>query len=299
MKKFISTMLTVIMVLLLCIGCSNTKAQNTATTESTATESTTTKTTDATATTPAASDTMQKAEATTTKAEPVELTILAAASLTDATTKIAELYKTVAPNVTLTFSYGASGALQTQIEEGAPADLFMSAAPKQMNALDEKGLLLADTRKDLLLNKIVLITPKDSSLGLTSFEDVSTDKVKTIALGEPAGVPVGQYAEQVFTSLGTLDAVKAKANYGSDVKQVLSWVESGEVDCGVVYATDAKTSDKVSVVCEAPEGSHDAVVYPAAVIASSTSPDDAKAFLDYLSSDEAKAVFVEYGFTMK
>lgn len=297
MKKLISTMLTVLMVTSLCIGCSSKQTEKTASTGATTTETTS----EASSNTPttATKDSKQTTQATTAKTEPVELTILAAASLTDATTKIAELYKTVAPDVTLTFSYGASGALQTQIEEGAPADIFMSAAPKQMNALDEKGLLLPDTRKDLLLNKIVLITPKDTSLGLTSFEDVSTDKVKSIALGEPEGVPVGQYAEQIFTSLGTLDAVKAKANYGSDVKQVLSWVESGEVDCGVVYATDAKTSDKVSVICEAPEGSHDAVVYPAAVIAKSTSQDAAKEFLDYLSSDDAKAVFEEYGFTMK
>jgi len=235
----------------------------------------------------------------TKKEEPVKLTILAAASLTDATTKLAELYKEVDPNVTLTFSYGASGALQTQIEEGAPADLFLSAATKQMNALDEKGLLLADTKKDLLLNKIVLIVPNDSTLGLTSFEDVGGDTVKSIALGEPEGVPAGQYAEQVFTSLKILDTVKAKANYGSDVKQVLTWVETQEVDCGVVYSTDAMTSEKVTVICEAPEGSHDEVVYPAAVLKSSTSPDAAKAFLDFLSSDKAAAIFEEYGYTMK
>jgi molybdate transport system substrate-binding protein len=168
-----------------------------------------------------------------------------------------------------------------------------------MNALEEKKLLLQDTRKDLLMNKIVLIVPKDSTLGLSSFDDVSTDKVKTIALGEPEGVPVGQYAEQIFTSLGTLDTVKAKVNYGSDVKQVLSWVETGEVDCGVVYATDAKSSDKVSIICEAPEGSHDQVVYPAAVLENSASQEEAKAFLEYLSSDKAKTVFEEYGFTMK
>lgn len=231
--------------------------------------------------------------------EPAELTVLAAASLTDATTELAELYKKVAPNVTLTFSYGASGALQTQIEEGAPADLFLSAASKQMNALDEEGLLLSDTRVDLLLNKIVLIVPANSTLGLTSFEEVGEDTVKTIALGEPDGVPVGQYAEQVFTNLGILDVVKAKANYGSDVKQVLTWVESGESDCGVVYATDAQISSKVTIVCEAPEGSHEDIIYPAAVIGTSASPEAAKAFLDYLSTEEAASVFKEYGFCMK
>lgn len=298
MKRFISTMIVVFMVMSMCIGCANTQTEDTTMTKASATEETSTTETDAT-TEESSTSTTEATTATVTQEEPVELTILAAASLTDATAKLAELYKEVAPNVTLTFSYGASGALQTQIEEGAPADIFMSAATKQMKALDEKGLLLADTKKDLLLNKIVLIVPKDSTLELTSFEDVGGDKVKTVALGEPEGVPVGQYSEQVFTNLGILDIVKTKANYGSDVKQVLTWVESGEVDCGVVYSTDAKASEGVLVICEAPEGSHEEIIYPAAVLGSSTSPDAAKAFLDFLSSDEAVSVFEEYGFTMK
>lgn len=295
MKKFLATILIVLMAVSMFAGCASKQAEDT--TATTTAEVATTQA--STATSEPTTSTVQASTTTAAEAQPVELTILAAASLTDATAKLAELYKEVAPNVTLTFSYGASGALQTQIEEGAPADIFMSAATKQMTALDEAGLLLADTKKDLLLNKIVLIVPKESTLALTSFEDVGGDTVKTVALGEPEGVPVGQYAQQVFTNLGILDTVKAKANYGSDVKQVLTWVESGEVDCGVVYSTDAKSSDKVSVICEAPEGSHDEVVYPAAVIGSSTSPDEAKAFLDFLSSDEAVAVFEEYGFTMK
>lgn len=296
MKKFIAMMVMVLMVVSSCVGCASTKN---ATTEAAVTGETNTATTETNTKAEESTTTATDANATTTKEEPVELTILAAASLTDATAKIAELYKEVAPNVTLTFSYGSSGALQTQIEEGAPADIFMSAATKQMKALDEEGLLLADTKKDLLLNKIVLIVPSDSTLGITSFEEVGGDLVKTIALGEPEGVPVGQYAQQVFTNLGILDAVKAKVNYGSDVKQVLTWVESGEVDCGVVYSTDAKISENVSIVCEAPEGSHEEIIYPAAVLGSSTSPKEAKAFLDFLSSDEAAAVFEEFGFSMK
>jgi molybdate transport system substrate-binding protein len=291
MKKFISTILIGLMSISTLAGCANNQIADTTSTAEVTTEEASTTTTQ-----PSTSETDTS---TTTEAEPVELTILAAASLTDVTTQLISMYKEVAPNVTLTFSYGASGALQTQIEEGAPADLFMSAATKQMDALDEQGLLLVDTRKDLLLNKIVLIVPTDSSLGLTSFEEVEGDTVKTIALGEPDGVPVGQYAEQVFTNLGILDTVKEKANYGSDVKQVLTWVESGEVDCGVVYSTDAKTSDKVSIVCEAPEGSHEDVIYPAAVIGTSTLQEEARAFLDFLSSEEVVVVFEEFGFSMK
>lgn len=297
MKKIIATMLTILMAVFMIAGCASTQGKETTATAEATTPEASTAMTDASIATEETS--IATTESSTKSEDPVELTILAAASLTDVTTKLTELYKEEAPNITLTFSYGASGALQTQIEEGAPADIFLSAATKQMDALDEEGLLLTDTRKDLLLNKIVLIVPKDSALMLTSFEEVEADTVKTIALGEPEGVPVGQYAEQVFTNLGIIDAVKVKANYGSDVKQVLTWVASGEVDCGVVYATDAKTSDNVSIVCEAPEGSHEDIIYPAAVIENSTSPEAAKAFLDFLVTDEAAAVFEEFGFSMK
>ncbi len=145
--------------------------------------------------------------------------------LTDVLQQIAEIYKNYSPNVTVTFSFGSSGTLQTQIEEGAPADLFVSAAQKQMDALAEKNLIAADTRKDLLVNKVVLIVPANSTADIKSFEDVVTDKVKMVGVGE-SSVPVGQYAEEVFTTLGVWDQVKAKANFGTDVRQVLSWVES-------------------------------------------------------------------------
>lgn len=231
-------------------------------------------------------------------AEKVELTIAAAASLTDATAELAEAYKAAAPDVELTFTYGSSGNLQTQIEEGAPVDIFMSAAQKQMDALEEKGLLSDGTRMDLLENKVVLIVPADSDLGITSFEDLAADKVATVALGDPASVPAGQYAEEVLTSLDILDTVKEKANYGSDVRQVLTWVESGNVDCGVVYATDAATTDKVKVVCEAPAGSVKKIVYPVAMLAECQNTDAATGFLQFLVSPDAAAVFEKYGFIM-
>lgn len=229
--------------------------------------------------------------------EPVELTILAAASLTDVCNEIKTLYEAANPNVTLTFSYGGSGALQTQIEEGAPADLFLSAATKQMTALQEQGLMEDDSVVQLLENKVVLIVPADSSLELASFEDVATDKVAMIGLGEPGSVPVGQYSEEIFTTLGTLDEVKAKANYGSDVRTVLSWVETSAVDCGVVYATDAYTTDQVKIVCEAPEGSCKQVIYPAGIVKASGQKEEAAKFLEYLQSDETLKLFASYGFS--
>ncbi len=231
-------------------------------------------------------------------AGPVALTVMAAASLTDVMAEVAKAYQAVAPNVTVTYSFGASGALQTQIEEGAPADIFFSAAQKQMDALAEKDLIVSASRKDLLINKVVLIVPKNSKTPALKFEDTVTDAVAKIGLGDPASVPVGQYAEEVFTSLNILDGVKAKAVYGSDVRTVLTWVESGEVDCGVVYATDAAVSTGVTVATEAPEGSHKKVVYPAAVLKASKNLEAAQAFLDYLSTPEAGALFEKYGFAL-
>jgi molybdate transport system substrate-binding protein len=235
---------------------------------------------------------------TETSSEPVELTIAAAASLTDVTAEIADAYKQVAPDVQLTFTYASSGNLQTQIEEGAPVDIFMSAAQKQMNALEEEGLLADGTRSDLLENKVVLIMPADSDMALTSFEDLATDMVSSVALGDPESVPAGQYAEEVLTSLDILDTVKEKANYGSDVRQVLTWVESGNVDCGVVYATDAATSENVKVVCEAPEGSVKAIIYPVSVLEQSASKDAAMSFIEFMKTDDAAAIFEKYGFKM-
>ena len=225
-----------------------------------------------------------------------EVTILAAASLTDVCIELDAMYSESHRDTSLIFSFGSSGALQTQIEEGAPADIFFSASTKQMDALDEEGLMDKDSITKLLENKIVLIVPADSTKDITSFDDITTDKVGMIGLGDPESVPAGQYAEEIFTTLGTLDEVKAKANYGTDVRTVLSWVETGDVDCGVVYATDAYSSDKVKIVAEAPEGSCKKVIYPVGITANAPNADGAKEFEEFLKSDEAMAVFERYGF---
>jgi molybdate transport system substrate-binding protein len=241
------------------------------------------------------SSTEQSTSPETVKEEPVELTISAAASLKDAMEEIKTAYAQEIPNVTIAYNFGSSGSLQQQIEHGAEVDVFVSAAEKQMDALKDKGLIIEDTRKDLLENKIVLIAPKDSS-SVTAFKDLSSDKIKKIGLGEPKSVPVGQYAEEILTKLNLLDAVKSKVIYGNDVKQVLTWVESGDADAGIVYETDAKASDKVKVVAKAPEGSHKPVYYPAAVINGSKNTNAAKDFINYLYSSKAKPTFEKYGF---
>lgn len=229
--------------------------------------------------------------------EPTELTISAAASLTDVMAEIAELYKEEAPNTTLTITYGASGSLMTQIQEGAPTDVFISAAQKQMDTLEEAGLIIDDSRIDLLENKVVLIVPSSSDSSITSFEDLATDQVEKVAIGDPSSVPAGQYAQAVLTNLGIFDEVDAKAVYGTDVRQVLSWVESGDVDAGIVYATDAMTTDLVTVVTQADEGLHDPIIYPAAIIADTENQDAAQAFLEFLTTEDVSALFEKYGFT--
>ncbi|MBR6897725.1 MAG: molybdate ABC transporter substrate-binding protein [Lachnospiraceae bacterium] len=224
-----------------------------------------------------------------------EIIILAAASLKDVCAEIETEYKKT-HDVKLTFSFGSSGALQTQIEEGAPADIFFSASTKQMKALYDAGKMEESTVRSLLENRIVLIVPAASTADITSFEDVNTDKVKMIGLGDPESVPAGQYAAEVFTDLGILDAVNKKANFGTDVRTVLSWVETGNVDCGVVYATDACTTDKVRIAAEAPAGSCRQVIYPAGVVKDAKNPEAAKSFMDYLASEEAFRIFAKYGF---
>lgn len=225
-----------------------------------------------------------------------EIIVLAAASLTDVLTELASSYKDTT-GVTVTFSFASSGALQTQIELGSPADIFFSAAQRQMNDLEEKGLIDTDTRKNLLENKVVLIAPINSTLNIKSFNDIANPNVKKVGLGEPKSVPVGQYSEEILNSLSILDIVKSKSIYGSDVRNVLSWVETGEVDCGIVYETDAKIANNINIITQAPEGSHKRVIYPIAVINSSNNKEEAQKFIDYISTDSSMEIFKKYGFS--
>mgnify|MGYP001321920663 CR=1 FL=1 len=228
-------------------------------------------------------------------AEPVTLLVSAAASLTDAMSDIEKAYQEEHSNVSFEFNLGSSGSLQQQIEQGAPADLFISAAKGKMDALDEKDLIVKETRKDIVKNTLVLVVAKDNDT-IKSFEDL--EKAKTIAMGEPESVPAGKYASEALTSLNLLDKVKSKLVYAKDVRQVLAYVESGDAEAGLVYQTDANISDKVKVAAVADESLHSSLVYPAAVVKDSKNQEQAKAFVDFLSSDKAAAVFEKHGFTM-
>lgn len=230
--------------------------------------------------------------------ESVQLTVFAAASLTETLNEIAEQYKTVAPNVELVFNFDSSGTLKTQIEEGADCDLFLSAAQKQMNALQDEGLINTNTRVDLLENKVVLAVPEGNPADIQSFEDIGTDRCKRIALGNE-DVPVGSYSVEILTNLGILDELESgnKITYGSNVKEVTTQVKEAAADCGIVYATDAFSAG-LETVDQATAEECGPVIYPAALTASTEHADEAQAFLDYLTTDDAAAIFASVGFAM-
>jgi len=239
----------------------------------------------------------QAAEQTAAKSEPVTLTISAAASLKDAMAEIQALYLKEEPNTTLAINFASSGSLSQQIQQGAEVDVFVSASTKDMTTLKDAELLDNTTLKNLLGNEVVLIVPKDSTATITDFSQVVDPSIAKIGIGEPTTVPAGQYAVDVFTFYNVMDQITDKIVYGKDVKEVLTWVETGNVDAGIVYSTDAKASNAVKVVATAPADSHKPIVYPAAVIKASKNSEAAKNFNDFLSSDAAKAVFLKYGFT--
>jgi molybdate transport system substrate-binding protein len=224
------------------------------------------------------------------------LTISAAASLKDAIGETEAAYKQSNANVELINNFGSSGTLAAQIDQGAPADVFLSAAPKPMDDLESKGLIVAGTRRNLLRNTLVLIAPFDSKL--RDFQGLADSSIRVIALGDPASVPAGQYGRQTLAALHLLDKLNAKFVLARDVRQVLTYVETGNADAGLVYATDALASTKVRVVAAAPDSAHDPIVYPAAVVKGSRSEEAARRFVEYLGSQAARSIFVKHGFTI-
>ena len=228
-----------------------------------------------------------------------EVNLAAAASLKNVyDDKLIPMFEEKYPGVKVTPTYASSGDLQTQIENGLETDVFMSAANKQMDALVEKGIIDNETNLQFLENKVVLIVPADSDSNISSFDDLK-DVEGTIAIGDPESVPAGQYAQEVLNNTGIWDDVESKLSLGTDVTAVLNQVAQGSADCGIVYATDAKSTDDVKVICEAPEDAlKTPVIYPVAAIKDTNDTDATNAFLDFLQTQEAKDVFVEYGFTI-
>ena len=246
--------------------------------------------------------------------EPVEITVFAAASMTETIDQIFEAYKTVAPNVTVIPTYESSGTLLTQIKEGADCDLFISAAQKQMNALDGSlkddadknpdglDMIDASTRINLLENKVTLVVPEGNPKGIESFDQLA-EHLKSgdilLAMGN-SDVPVGQYTQKILSFYGLEEDALNTAGvltYGSNVKEVTTQVSEGTVDCGVIYATDAASAG-LTVVDSATSEMCGQVIYPAAVLSGSQHPAEAKAFLDYLTTAESAAIFESVGFTV-
>ena len=228
------------------------------------------------------------------KKAPVELNISAAASLKEVMADLETEYKKNNENVTLVVNYGSSGSLQQQIEQGAPCDIFISAGKKQMTALADKDLLEADTNKDLVKNRLVLVSTDNTTV--TSLDDLTTDKVKQIAVGEPSSVPAGKYADEVLENLGIKSEVESKLVFAKDVKEVLAWSTSENADVGFVYLSDALSNNSAKIIETISEDLHSPITYPVAVIKDSKNVDAAKAFEDFLFTDEAQQVFEKYGY---
>lgn len=238
--------------------------------------------------------------------EAVTLNVFAAASMTETLEKIQEMYAAAAPDVRLVFNFDSSGTLKTQIQEGAECDLFISAAQKQMDQLDikadpavnEEGLdyVVEESRVDLLENKVVLAVPDGNPAGIGSFEDLGTDKLKLLALGNE-DVPVGQYSTEILTTLDLLEGLEDanKITYGSNVKEVTTQVSEASADAGIIYATDAYSAG-LSTVAEADSSLCKRAIYPAAVLNVSEHQEEAQAFLDFLQTDDCMKVFEEVGF---
>jgi molybdate transport system substrate-binding protein len=228
---------------------------------------------------------------------PVSLTISVATSVQDAMTDIQAAYQEEFPHVSITYNFGSSGSLAQQISQGAPTDVYLSASLKWMDDLENQGVILAGSRQDLLQNAMVLIVAQDNT-EINGFEDLNTVQASNVAIGEPESVPAGHYAKEVLTTLNLFDALQSKMVFGKDVRQVLSYVETGNADAGLVYMTDALISDQVKVVTTAPVDSHSPIVYPIAIVNDSENVEAAQNFIDFLSSETAIAIFQDYGFTM-
>lgn len=283
MKKLTAIMLLATMTTGL-MACGDTKTEQKSTDATVQTEST------------------QKVEETEAAGENTEIEgtvmLAAAASLEKSfTEQLIPMFEAQYPKVKIEGTYDSSGKLQSQIEAGADVDIFFSAALKQMQALQEEGYIEADASIDLLENKIVLIVPKGSEEGYTSFEDIVNADM--VAIGDPESVPAGQYGKEALENLGLWSEVENKLSLGTNVTEVLNWVAEQSADAGIVYATDAASiPDKVTVIAAAPEGSVSKVIYPVAELKDTANKEAADAFMEFLQSADALKVFEEAGFTI-
>jgi molybdate transport system substrate-binding protein len=225
-----------------------------------------------------------------------EILVSAAISLKNAFEELGALYEKQT-GILVRFNMGASGLLQKQIESGAPVDVFASAADKQMDALQSQGLILQETRRNFAKNSLVLITPQDSKLRLRSFSDLSRSGLEKLAIGNPKTVPAGQYAEEALRNLKLWDNLQSRLIYGENVRQVMDYVARGEVDAGLVYSSDLSIArEGISIVAQAPKGSHASIKYPIAVVQGTANRQAARRFIDLALSSAGQSILKKHGF---
>ncbi|SDX05526.1 molybdate transport system substrate-binding protein [Marininema mesophilum] len=225
----------------------------------------------------------------------VELTVLAASSMTDTVTKLASLYEKEHPEIKILPTYASSGTLQKQIEEGAPGDLLLSAGEQEMRNLIQAHLINNRLHTNLLTNQLVLIAPSTKSK-IKRFDDLKRSSIQQVIIGQPKTVPAGRYAKQTLTSLKLMDHLHSKMIFAGDVRQVLASVQTGNADAGLVYLTDTLGQMNIRVIDSAPPKSHDPIRYPIGVIRNTEHPKEAKQLYKWLQSKKALQVFHQAGF---
>jgi molybdate transport system substrate-binding protein len=226
-----------------------------------------------------------------------DVTLSVAVSLKEATEELGRSFMAARPGVTLRYNFGASGDLQKQIEAGAPVDVFLSAAQRQMDDLEKQNLIVPASRQAFARNVLVVIKPADSRIDITKPADLLEARVGRIVIGSPKTVPAGQYAEESLRALGLWDRLQPKLVFSENVRQALDYVARGEVDAGFVYTTDAASrAQGVKEAFRPPDNSYRPVIYPGAVVAASKQAALAQAFLDLLGGPEGRAVLGRFGF---
>ncbi|MFC4402748.1 molybdate ABC transporter substrate-binding protein [Gracilibacillus xinjiangensis] len=226
--------------------------------------------------------------------ETVEITVSAAASLQDALTDITTIFEKENPRIKVNYNFGGSGSLQQQISQGAPVDIFFSAADDKFKHLVNEGLIEDGQSTNLLQNELALIIPSRGQIAIAGFTDlIHADKV---AIGTPESVPAGKYAKETLESLNRWDSMENKVIFAKDVRQVLTYVETNNVDAGIVYLTDALISDKVKIIATAETTMHTPIVYPVGIVKNRQSVTETEQFYSYLQSEQALQIFEKYGF---
>lgn len=233
-----------------------------------------------------------------TDAKKVEITVSAAASLTDALQEIQKMYEKQHPDVKIYFNFGASGALQQQIEQGAPVDLFISASEQYMKKLMDKDIISEDQQTNLLTNDLTVITAVNKDINIQDAKDLLRTEVHKVAIGIPDSVPAGKYAEEALKHAGVWDELRPKMVQAKDVRQVLQYVETGNVDAGIVYKTDALSSDQVKIAYTVDSSSYSPIEYPMGIISSTANKQEVTDLYTYFQSKDALSIFMKYGFSV-